>query len=219
MKEFLSILLLMLASCVIASGQGSQNQPAIKCMEDSPERRGEEGCTILANRPLLGPIKGVEYWHIDRFNSLEDATKAAGPNGVAAKAHRGVWLMTVEGKIQDHHGGRHVALIGPLVLPPAKEYTMKVRSTLLKQRSSTPVHAYSGPVVIYLVVGEQCLETEKAGHRLKAGKSFLLSGGTVHRGRIQSAGLRGALILVLHDSNLPASRDLTDDPPPLKPCR
>jgi hypothetical protein len=28
-----------------------------------------------------------------------------------------VWLMTVEGKTKDHHGGRHVALIGPLTLP------------------------------------------------------------------------------------------------------
>lgn len=220
MKEISITLLLMFALCEIASGQGTQNRSAVKCVEDSPERRGEEGCTILANRPLLGPIKGPVYWHIDRFNSLEDAMKAAGPNGVAAKAHDGVWLMTVEGKTQDHHGGRHVALIGPLVLPPAKEHTMKVRSTLLKQGASTPVHAYSGPVVIYIVVGEQCLETEKAGHRLKAGKSFILPAGTVHRGRVQSVGLRGALILVLHDSKRPASRDLTEsDSSLLMACR
>jgi hypothetical protein len=36
-----------------------------------------------------------------------------------------VWLMTVEGKTKDHHGGRHVALIGPLTLPAAEGYTMR----------------------------------------------------------------------------------------------
>ncbi len=191
----------------------------MKCTEDSPERRGEEGCTILASRPLSGTLTKLAYWHIDRFNSLEDAKKAAGPNGVAAEAHGGVWLMTVENKTNDHHGGRHVALIGPLVLPAAEGYTMRVASSLLKQGASTPVHTHSGPEVWYIVVGEQCLETEKSAHRLKAGKSFVLATAQVHRGRVQSAEMRGALALVLHDSKLPASRDLTDDPPPLKPCK
>jgi hypothetical protein len=63
--------------------------------------------------------------HIDRFHSLEDAKKAAGPNSVAPEAHGGVWLMTVEGKTKDHHGGRHVALIGQLTLPAAEGYTMR----------------------------------------------------------------------------------------------
>jgi hypothetical protein len=30
------------------------------------------------------------YWHIDRFDSLEAATKCAGPDGVAAEAHGSV---------------------------------------------------------------------------------------------------------------------------------
>lgn len=86
MKEISMTLLLMFALCEIASDQGTQNRSAVKCAEDSPERRGEEGCTILASRPLSGAITGAIYWHIDRFNSPEDAKKAAGPNGVAAEA-------------------------------------------------------------------------------------------------------------------------------------
>ena len=218
MKKLLSILLLMFALCEISSAQGTQDRSAVKCAEDSPERRGEEGCTILANRPLSGAITGAIYWHIDRFNSLEDAKKAAGPNGVAAEAHGGVWLMTVEGKTQDHHGGRHVALIGPLLLPAAESYTMYVRSTLLKQGASSPVHINSGPAVWYIVVGEQCVETQKAAYRLRAGKFFILPADQIHRGRVQSAEMRGALVLILHDSKLPASRD-PNDPPPLMACR
>jgi quercetin dioxygenase-like cupin family protein len=210
----------MFTLCEIASGQGTQNRSAVKCAEDSPERRGEEGCTILASRPLSGAITGAIYWHIDRFNSLEDAKKAAGPNGVAAEAHGRVWLMTVEGKTKEHHGGRHVALIGPLNLPAAECYTMRVASSLLKQGASTPVHIHSGPEAWFIVVGEQCLETEKSAHRLKAGKSFVLATNQIHRGRVQSAEMRGALALVLHDSKRPASHDLIgSDAPLLIACR
>jgi hypothetical protein len=79
-----------------------------------------------------------------------------------------VWLMTVEGKTKDHHGGRHVAMIGPLNLPAAEGYTMRVASSLLKHGASTPVHIHSGPEAWFIVVDEQCLETEKSAHRLKA---------------------------------------------------
>lgn len=218
MRAISITLLLMFALCEIAFGQGSQNRSAVKCAEDSPERRGEEGCTILANRPVAGTLPRAVYWHIDRFDSLEDAKKAAGPNGIAAEAHGGVWLMTVERKTKDHHGGRHVALIGPLVLPAAESYTMYVRSTLLKQGASSPVHINSGPAVWYIVVGEQCVETQKAAYRLRAGKFFILPADQIHRGRVQSAEMRGALVLILHDSKLLASRD-PNDPPPLMACR
>ena len=202
----------------VLSSQNVQDRSAVKCSQDSPERRGEEGCTILADRPLSGPVPRTVYWHIDRFNSLDDAKKAAGPNGVAAEAHGSAWLMTVEGKSKEHHGARHIARIGPLPLPDAKEYTMNVRSTLLKKGASTPVHRHSGPEVFYIVIGEQCLETEKIGHRIVAGKSLILPTDMVHRGRVQTAAMRGALTLVLHDSQRPASFDLPD-PPPLTPCR
>ena len=79
MKQISVLLLLMFALCEIASGQGTQDRSTVKCAEDSPERRGEEGCTILASRPLVGSLKRTVFWHIDRFDSLADAKKAAGP--------------------------------------------------------------------------------------------------------------------------------------------
>lgn len=209
------VILLILIACTFAA---AQDGTSVKCTENSPERRGEVGCTILASRPFVGPLPKSVYWHIDRFDSLVDATAKAGPNGVATAAHGGFWLMTVEGKTNDHHGGRHVEWIGPLVLPAAEAYTMNVRSSLLKDGAFTPVHTHSGPEVFYIVLGEQCLETQKVGHRLRAGKFLILPTDQIHRGRVQNAGLRGALTLVLHDSARPASSDLSD-PPPLIPCK
>lgn len=208
-------ILLILIACTLAA---AQERAPVKCFENSPERRGEEGCTILTSRPLIGPVNGPLYWHIDRFDSLDAAKKAAGPNGVATDAHGGVWLVTVERKGKAHHGGRHVEWIGPLILPAAETYTMNVRSTLLKDGALTPVHTHSGPEVFYIVLGEQCLETQKVGHLLPAGKFLILPTDQIHRGRVQRAGMRGALTLVLHDSARPASSDLSD-PPPLIPCK
>jgi quercetin dioxygenase-like cupin family protein len=208
----------ILAFSVVCTWVAAEERPPVKCIEDSPERRGEEGCTILASRPLLGSLTTPAYWHIDRFDSLEVAKKAAGPDGVAAKAHGSVWLMTVEARTEEHHGGRHVAWIGPLAMPAADGYSMRVASSLLRPGTTTPIHTHSGPEVFYIVAGEQCLETPEVGQRLGAGQSYVLPAGIIHEGRVTGAGVRRALALILHDAAQPASHDV-DDPPPLVPCK
>ena len=208
-------ILTVLVFCALAT---AQERPPVKCTEDSPERRGEEGCTILASRPLLGPLAKPVYWHIDRFDSLEAAKKAAGPNGVAAEAHGSVWLMTVEAKKEEHQGGHHVSWVGPLALPAADRYSMRVQSSLLRPGATTPVHTHSGPEVFYVVAGEQCLETQEVGHRLGAGQTYVRPAGVIHRGRVTESGVRRALALVLHDAARPASHDLAD-PPSLVSCK
>lgn len=204
------VILAVLVVCTLAA---AQERPPVKCTEDSPERRGEEGCTVLASRPLLGSLSKPVYWHIDRFDSLEAANRAAGPDGVAAEAHGSVWLMTVEAKTDEHHGGRHVASIGPLALPAAERYAMRVQSSLLGPGTTTPVHAHSGAEVFYVIAGEQCLETPEVSQRLVAGQSFVLPAGVIHRGRVTGTDVRRALALVLHDAAQPASRDLNDSRP------
>jgi quercetin dioxygenase-like cupin family protein len=149
---------------------------------------------------------------------LEAAKKAAGPNGVAAEAHGAVWLMTVEAQIEEHHGGRHVAAIGPLTIPATDRYSMRVLSTLLRPGSTTPAHTHPGPEVIYIVDGEQCMETPEGGHRLSAGQSYVVPAGVIHRGRVTGSGVRRALALNLYDAAHPASHEL-DPAPPLPRCK
>ena len=195
-----------------------RKNPGVKCTENSPERRGEEGCTILANRPLAGSLAKPVYWHVDRFDSLEAAEKAAGPDGVAAEAHGSVWLMTVEPQTEEHHGGRHVALIGPLVLPTADSYSMRVQSSLLKPGSTTPAHTHPGPEVVYVVAGEQCTETPDRGQRLGAGQYYIVPDGVLHRGRVTGSDVRRLLAVNLYDASRPVSHDPAD-PPHLASCK
>jgi quercetin dioxygenase-like cupin family protein len=189
----------------------------VKCTEDSPERRGQEGCTVLANRPLAGSVDEPLYWHLDRFDSLEAAKKAAGPNGVAAEAHGGVWLMTVEAQAEEHHGAGHLAWIGPLPLPNANRYGMRVQSSLLRPGSTTPVHTHPGPEVVYVVDGQQCTETPEGGRLLGAGQYYIVPSGLLHRGRVMGSRVRRLLAVNLYDAAHPVSHD-PPQPPPLVSC-
>lgn len=192
-------------------------RPPTRCAPDSPERRGEEGCTILASRLLVGSTAAPIYWHIERYDLLSAAVKAAGPDSVAAEAHGTAWLLTVEGRTVRRHGGSDVAWIGPLALPAADRYTMRVLSTLLMPGGSTPVHTHSGPEIFYVVSGEQCVETVSEARRLAPGSSHVVPVDTIHRGRVVGSGPRRALALVLHDAARPMSHDLAA-PPQLASC-
>lgn len=216
------ILFLLVCSCTTTKDNRDKKiaiqRPSVKCMENSPERRGEEGCSILTDRPLVGSLTKTIYWHIDRFESLEATIKAAGPNSVATEAHGSFWLLTVETRAEDHHVGQHVAQIGPLDLAPAGRYTMRVLSSLLKPGSTTPIHTHSGPEVFYIVDGEQCIEMSEAGQHFVAGQSYVVPGSSVHRGRVIGSKARRALALILYDAAYPASHDL-GPAIPVVPCK
>lgn len=197
----------------------AEQRPPVRCVENSPERRGEEGCTILTNRPLvMSLLSNTVYWHIDRFDSLEKAMTAAGPNSVAAEAHGSFWLMTVAPKSEGHRGGHHVASIGPLVLTAGISYSMRVQSSLIMPGATTPAHTHPGPEVIYVVDGEQCLETPEIGVRLTAGQFYVVPEGVIHRGRPMGSNARRAFGLNLYDAAHPTSHDL-NNPPTLASCK
>jgi quercetin dioxygenase-like cupin family protein len=203
-----AILIVLLVSAFAAEAE----QLPPPCLENSPERRGEEGCTILASKPLHGAVTNSVYWHVDRFDSLEAAKKAAGPDGVAAEAHGSAWLMTVEAQAREHPGGRHITWIGPLPMPPAASYSMQVMSTLFRPGTASGVHTHPGPEVFYVVAGEQCLETPEGGHSSGAGQAYVVPAGVTMRVRATGLGLRRALVLILHDAAHPAMHGIRDPP-------
>src|ERR1700754_1912751 len=210
LKFLILSILLIVFSCLNAQNNTDQKiaqRPSVKCMENSPERRGQECCSILSDRHLIGLLPKTVYWHLDRFDSLEAAIKAAGPNSVATEAHGYFWLVTVETKPEEHLVGKHVAQIGPIDLPAADQYTMRVLSSLLMPGSTTPIHTHSGPEVFYIVDGEQCIERSESSHHLSAGQSFVVPAKSVHRGRVIGSKARRALALVLYNAAYPASQD------------
>lgn len=207
LKIFIPLVVLFyLSSC--SPARIVTTRPSVKCMENSPERRGQEGCSILANRPLVGSSTNNVFWHIDRFDSLEAARKVAGPNSVATTAHGSFWLLTVETKMEDCSLGGHVTQLGPLALPPIDQYLMRVLSSRLEPGSTTPIHTHSGPEVFFIVDGEQCIERQGTSQHLSSGQSYIVPGSTIHRGRVIGSKARQALALILYDASFPGSKDL-----------
>jgi hypothetical protein len=84
-----AVLLIVLVKATFA-----QEEPL--CVENSPERRGEIGCSIVEIKPLPSDLKEPLFWHIDRFQTGARARAAVGPASIAFEAHGAWWLMSVE---------------------------------------------------------------------------------------------------------------------------
>jgi|SRR5438552_2310104 len=103
MKAFrMHFLISSVVLTMTASTAHAQLEPF--CEKNSPERRGEIGCSLVENKALPEGLKEPLFWHIDRFPSGEEARAKTSPVSVAFEAHRSWWLMTIEPKVSDHHG-------------------------------------------------------------------------------------------------------------------
>jgi hypothetical protein len=138
-----------------------------RCVENSPERRGQHGCSIIEKKLLPDGLKEPVFWHIDRFDTAERARRAVGPTSVSFEAAGTSWLMTIEPETSDHHGGHHVAKVGPLQLPKAEKYSMQVQSAVFAPGMYSLAHHHSGVEAVYVVKGEACYETPTRGFKLR----------------------------------------------------
>lgn len=80
----------MLLSLLTANMAAAQLMPT--CVENSPERRGELGCSIIENKLLPNGLKGPLFWHIDRFDSVRSVPaqqSAQQASHLGPLAHRG----------------------------------------------------------------------------------------------------------------------------------
>jgi quercetin dioxygenase-like cupin family protein len=175
------------------------------CVENSPERRGEIGCSIIQSKVLPDGLKEPVFWHIDRFDSLERARAAVGPASIAFEAAGTSWLMTIESETSDHHGGSHVARVGPLPLPQAAKYAMLVQSAVFKPGMYSLVHHHSGVEAVYVIEGEACYETPARAAKLQKGETLALPGGTPMRAVVTGSTRRHVLAVIVHDAAQPST--------------
>jgi quercetin dioxygenase-like cupin family protein len=172
------------------------------CVENSPERRGELGCSIIEKKLLPDSLKGPVFLHIDRFDNLELARAAVGSASVAFQAAGLFWLMTIESQMADHHGGHHVAQVGPLPLPRGDKYSMQVQSSRFSAGMYSLVHHHSGVEAVYVIEGEACYETPTRAATLRKGEMHIIPGGTPHRA-VVTGSLRHVLAVIVYDAAQP----------------
>ena len=190
------------------------------CTENSPERRGELGCSIVETKLLPADLKEPLFWHIDRFDSLERARAAVSLASVAFEAAGTAWLMTIEGRPAEHHGGRHVTQVGPLPLPRASRYSMVVQSAVFAPGMYSLAHHHSGVEAVYVLEGEACYETPARGFTLQEGQTLALPAGTEMRAVVMGSTRRHVLAVIVHDASQPATMRMEEAAaPPLAKCK
>jgi quercetin dioxygenase-like cupin family protein len=203
---------------LMAKTASAQLEPA--CVTNSPERRGEIGCSLVENKPLPATLREPLFWHIDRFDSGESALREGGPASVAFEAHGTWWLMTIESGIDDHHGGQHVTHVALPALPPAPKYSMLVMSAYIPSGLTSRIHTHSGVEGFYVVDGQQCLETPTRIYEMPKGGSLVIPAGVTMRLVATGTKPRRALAVIVYDSSQPPTTRMEMDPlPKLASCK
>jgi quercetin dioxygenase-like cupin family protein len=189
------------------------------CAVNSPERRGEIGCSLVETKPLPDTLQEPLFWHIDRFDSGESARAAVGPASVALEAHGIWWLLTIESKLGEHHGGRHVTDVALPPLPPAPRYAMLVMSAYVPAGLTSRVHYHSGVEAFFTVDGEQCLETSTGAHKIPKGETLAVPAGVTMRLVATGSKPRRALAVIVYDAAQPPTTRTEDGGAQLLSCQ
>ena len=179
----------------------AQEEPV--CVENSPERRGEIGCSIVEKKTLPTTLREPAFWHIDQFDSAYRAQAGVGPSSIAFEAHAAWWLMSVGPESNDHRGGKHVAQVNLSPLPKAEGYSMLVISPYIPAGMTSRVHFHSGVEAFYTVDGEQCLETKDKAFPMTKGDTLVVPAGITMRLVATGTKPRRAFAVIVYDSSKP----------------
>jgi quercetin dioxygenase-like cupin family protein len=213
--------IMLLTWLLLSTSTPAAAQLMSTCVENSPERHGGIGCSIIETKPLPEDIKPPLFWHIDRFDSLERARAAAGSASIAFEAAGTAWLTTVERESSDHHGGRHVTTVGPLPLPHVQKYSMVVQSAVFTPGMYSLVHHHSGVEAVYALEGDACFETPTRGFSLRQGETLAVPANTPMRAVVPaSTARRHVLAVIVHDATQPATMRMEEESAPqLATCK
>jgi quercetin dioxygenase-like cupin family protein len=189
----------------------------VRCTPDSPERRGEPGCTIVTDKRMPATLPTPVLWHIDEFPSIAEAQRAETAMSVAFVAFGSAWLYSIGLDTANHHGGRHHAVVGPIPIGVNRVYSMMVMVAYFLPGQFSVVHTHPGPEAWWVLEGEQCLQTTRNAIRARARQSAIVAEGDTMRMVGTGTGPRRALVLILHDSDKPGGYTI-ESAPSLKPC-
>lgn len=122
--------------------------------------------TVTALPP--GPL----FWRVEAFPDLAAARRAAGPYALAAEAWGQAWLFTLGAPGGSTRGGRKAAEVGPVPIPEARRYLLRVNRAGGPPGTATPVHTHPGSEAFYVLKGEVTQTSPHGAERLSAGRAM-----------------------------------------------
>ncbi len=186
------------------AGKMHEHLTGVSCDDVTPgQARPEFGCFNIAKENGLQFQQPQVYWHIRTFGNRAAAEAAKSATGMVVEEDGRVWLSEFGARDLVVTGGQPIAIVGPLMLPPAKSYTAVLSYAVMRPGDRSRVHTHPGPEGWYMIVGEQCLETPAGANRAKTGGTMTVPPNIPMELSITGTVLRKSLVLVIHDSSQP----------------
>ncbi len=195
---------------LLLSGVSAAQTEKLESCKPLSERRGPEGCWILASKPLGKlPDKPV-FWTLDVYPDRNSAQAAATSRSTVLDALDRIWLLTVGETLAMPTGGQRVTQIGPLPVKADEDYTAQYRESIMIPGAVSKTHVHSGPEAFYTEAGETCLETPSGKQVGRKGRDVIVPEGEPMELMATGSVARRGLVLVLHSSAKPHTTVVSD---------
>ena len=186
----------LLAAALLLAALGATAQPA-KPPALQVKPLVEKKVTELPAGPL--------YWRIENFATLEQASAAAGPYGLAAQSDGRAWLITLGAPGGATPGAKKVAEFGPIPRISAPQYLLRLNEATGPSGAVTAVHSHPGSESFYVLRGEQRMRGPHGVLVMRAGEPTIGKG--EHPMQVWSSGESDlhSLVMFLVDATRPFS--------------
>lgn len=115
---------------------------------------------------------GELFWHVENFDSLDDAKAAAGEYSLAAEFDDKAWLFTLGDRKSGGMGGKPVASIGPVPRIESESFLLRVNNAIAPIGAKTSIHTHPGPEAFLILSGQLTQHTPYGMHVLNAGATM-----------------------------------------------
>jgi len=205
------VLVLSFLSLQIGTAANQRAQPPLTSAHDhltevacvdvpAGETRPDYGCFNVATITGLHFSQTSVFWHLRTFETRKEADAAKSATGLVVEEDGRVWLSEFGPRDSAPRGGKAIAVVGPMQLPPAKSYSAVLSYAVMRPGDNSRVHTHPGPEGWYVIAGEQCLETPAGASRARAGDVMTVPANVPMELNATGTVLRLAFALVIHDS-------------------
>jgi quercetin dioxygenase-like cupin family protein len=135
------------------------------------QSKGEFVVEKIAEKSIAALPDGDLYWTAETFATLDEAEAAVGETNLAVAIDGTAWLLTLGPEDDKGHGGEMVASIGPIQRFDAREYLMRINTSLAPPGSETSTHSHPGSEAFYILSGEVTVRWPGISEVLAKGES------------------------------------------------